>query len=174
METTLAGNLEPWKWDLIKERVRHGGISKCDREDADQECVVAVLQFQFDPAKAHGASERTALCAVINNTLVSFKRARHRAKARTERYLKLPEARRAMALDFAQLEKERALELGADVAGACAALPELEQSVCNALSQGLSEKSITSKLGITRHKLTLIKRNIKESLEQFGLREWVV
>jgi hypothetical protein len=54
------------KLNLIKSRARLLGFRRHDLEDAVQEVMLAVLEFEYAPEKSNGATETTALTTVID------------------------------------------------------------------------------------------------------------
>lgn len=69
------------KLDLVKSRARIMGFRRHDLEDAVQEVMLSVLEFEYDVEKSNGATETTALTTVIDRKLISLKRVnRRRAK----------------------------------------------------------------------------------------------
>jgi hypothetical protein len=67
--------VEKWKVALILRRAIRMGFRRHDLEDVQQQVVVELLAFTFDPAKSNGASETTVITALIDNTLKTIRRA---------------------------------------------------------------------------------------------------
>jgi DNA-directed RNA polymerase specialized sigma24 family protein len=66
------------KLALVQSRARIMGFRRHDLEDAVQEVMLSVLEFQYDPEQPNGGTETTALTTVIDRKLVSLKRVRRR------------------------------------------------------------------------------------------------
>ena len=66
------------KLDLVKSRARIMGFRRHDLEDAVQEVMLSVLEFQYDPEQPNGGTETTALITVIDRRLLILKRAKRR------------------------------------------------------------------------------------------------
>jgi integrase len=62
----------------INSRARRMGFRRQDLDDVQQQVSIALLQFTFDPSKSNGASERTAITAVIDRQLRKIRRTRTR------------------------------------------------------------------------------------------------
>lgn len=155
------GIFEPWKVKLICQRARRMGFRGCDLDDAQQQVVLALLDFRFDSAKSNGATEATALTAVIDRQLAMIRRSEARAKQR---------------LEIAQERCEEAYEatemiLAIDVASAIALLPELDQRICRELAQGNSINQLANTLGISWHSARAHIEAIRRHFEELGLGE---
>ena len=72
------GVLEPWKLELINRRTRQRGLRDDDFLDMQQLLVLEVLKFEFDPDKSNGATETTALTALIDRRLAMMRRGEQR------------------------------------------------------------------------------------------------
>ncbi|MFW6042007.1 MAG: hypothetical protein ACOC8M_03310, partial [Guyparkeria sp.] len=79
------GVIEQWKVDLITHRAKLQGFRPHELPDALQEAVLVVLEFEYDPNHANGATERTALVPIIDNRLRKMKRSATRYRAHVER-----------------------------------------------------------------------------------------
>lgn len=65
-DNSYDGVLDDWKLKLITRRARRMGFRDFELDDAQQQTVLALLHFRFDPARANGACESTAVTAVID------------------------------------------------------------------------------------------------------------
>jgi len=77
--------LEEWKAELIVARAKKKGFRGDRIADAQQEAILDVLSFKYDPANEAGASEATALTALIDRKLCFMLRGEIRARRRDER-----------------------------------------------------------------------------------------
>ncbi len=174
MANKYGALLEGWKLDLLEVRARRKGLRDCDLEDAEQEIVPAILNFTYDPANANGATETTALTAVIDKNLTAFQRASVRQRMRDHKYAELSglvegsQPREPMYPDH-----EPRLSRTMDVRAAVAGLTPLEQSVCAALSRGDSCLKIARDLRVTRYRLECIIEGIRDHFQDMGLGAWV-
>ncbi len=73
-KNNYASVIEKWKVDLIVSRARRLGFRRQDLDDAQQQIVVELLSFEFDPTRSNGATEETAVTALIDHQLLSLRR----------------------------------------------------------------------------------------------------
>ena len=157
------GVIEQWKVDLITHRAKLLGFRAHELPDALQEAVLVVLEFEYDPNHANGATERTALVPIIDNRLRKMKRSATRYRAHVERLGQ-------SALEFSREEVDpRVL----DVATVVADLTEREQAVCHGLADGLSKAQIARELGCGWHTVERVIRRLRKRFEELGLDGWV-
>ena len=83
LKKQYAGVFDEWKIDLALGRIRAIGFALSDWPDLMQELAIVMLEFRYDPAKANGATEETALYAVINRNLLYQLRTRCRESAKS-------------------------------------------------------------------------------------------
>lgn len=157
------GIIEKWKVNLIISRAKRCGFKPHELPDALQEAVLVVLEFKYDPDHAQGATERTALVAVIDNRLRKMKRAATRYRTHLER---LGDS----ATEFSRDEIDtRAM----DVASAIGDLSPREQQVCRGLADGLSVAQMAKWMGCGWHTVDRIIRRLRQRFEELGLEGWV-
>lgn len=174
MRNEYGALVEPWKVNLVLERARAKGFKACDLDDVQQEVVLAIWRFRFDPQKANGASERTALSALIDKRLMFLRRGRARARKHATAFRRhYPVPRNEGALDYAQEDRERSIACSLDVKELTAQWPAEERAVCAELAKGLSRRLVARKLGITRLRLDRIIRNVADNFIENGLNKWV-
>lgn len=155
------GVLESWKVRLICQRARRMGFRGSDLDDVQQQVVLALLDFQFDDKRANGASEATAITAVIDRQLAMIRRSEGREKRRRE------------------IAKEHCAEyyemtgnmLSLDVECAVQSLSGLDQQICRGLSRGDSFNQLAKSLGISWHAVRAHVEAIRHRFEQCGLIE---
>ena len=157
------GLVEPWKVDLIVARAKCMGF-RCDEiEDAQQELILDVMKFRYETAKSNGATETTALVALIDNRLKKLVRTRARYRAHVDRF------REDAELSYEPITgDERAI----DVRGVVASLAEREREVCRALGFGLTKHEIAKMLGCGWHTVDRIVSHIRQRFEECGLDAW--
>lgn len=158
------GILEPWKVRLICRRARQMGFRGQDLDDAQQQVVLALLDFRFDSAKSNGAKEATALTAVIDRQLALIRRSESRARRRIE-----------MAKDSCE-ESYEATEtiLVIDVKSAMKSLSNLDQRICRELALGSSINELARTLGIGWHAVQARIESIRQQFQLLGLAEPLV
>jgi len=162
MVETLSyeGLTEPWKVELLVRRAKRAGFRGKDLEDVQQELITHVIQFKYDPAKCNGASEATALTALINNKIKHLVRDGLRYGKYLDRFGKIAKQKyEPDDLDLGDLDVRLAIE----------ALPNDEQAVCKALGQGYTKEETQKHLGIGRMKLDRLIRQIHARFSKLGL-----
>lgn len=167
------GNLvETWKIRLINRRARRLGFRRQEWRDLQQEIILDMLSFRFDPAKSNGAKESTLLTAIIDNRLKAILRMTIRDRNRVD------QIRRDKGIGpsadenhpaFAQVDD--LTPLSADVRQVVDSLSPREQAICAALGRGESPAIIARQLGCGR---TTIRRHIENIRQRLGsLRGWI-
>ena len=157
------GVIEQWKVDLITHRAKLLGFRAHELPDALQEAVLVVLEFEYDPNHANGATERTALVPIIDNRLRKMKRSATRYRAHLER----------LGQSAPEFSREEVDPRVLDVASVVADLTEREQAVCRGLADGLSKAQIARELGCGWHTVERIIRRLRQRFEELGLDGWV-
>jgi DNA-binding NarL/FixJ family response regulator len=166
--------VETWKVELIVERARRKGVRKDDLEDAQQEVIRSVLRFQYDPAKSNGATEATALTALIDNHLTFLQRGAARRSKNHERYLRsLGIAENKPLPEPTGPDYDRLHGLVLDVREAVAKLTPAERAVCDALSLGIRRHRIAKELHLSRYGVDLMVKRIRDRFAALGLGDWV-
>ncbi|GJQ27334.1 MAG: hypothetical protein HBSAPP02_23660 [Phycisphaerae bacterium] len=156
---TYDGCIEQWKINLALSRIRAFGFSRDQWPDLLQCLALAISKVRFDPTK--GAKESTVLYVVINNHLISVRRAQAREDRRVTRH-------RSCA-DIRSISQLSPLDLQLDVRLAVAELPPLERSVCVGLMQGSTIRQIASDLGFTWNAVRRLVANVRARFAQLGL-----
>ena len=157
------GIIEKWKVNLIIHRAKRCGFRPHEIPDALQEAVLVVLDFEYDPGHANGATERTALTTVIDNRLRKMKRAAARYRMHVERF----------GLQANEFSAEEVDPRVVDVASAVADLSPREQQVCRGLADGLSVAQMAKWMGCGWHTVDRIIRRLRQRFEELGLEGWV-
>ena len=157
------GVIEQWKVDLITHRAKLLRFRPHELPDALQEAVLMVLEFEYDPNHANGATERTVLVTIIDNRLRKMKRSATRYRAHVERF----------GQDATEFSREEVDPRAIDVACAVADLTEREQTVCRGLADGRSIDEIAKQMGCGWHTVKRIIRRLRERFEELGLDGWV-
>lgn len=164
-----------WKADIIADRALKRGFRPDELDDVQQEIIPAVLAFRFDAEKSNGATERTALTALVNNRLTFIQRGRARQIKNHERYMESI----GMKVDkpFEEIADDvnpDAVALAFDVREAVAGLEPQERAVCAALSRGDNRLGIARAMGMTRCAMSRMIGHIREHFQAVGLDAWVV
>ena len=166
--------VEAWKVDLILDRARRKGFRQDEMEDVQQDVIQAVMDFRFEPEKSNGATENTALTALIDKQLTFIQRGRARHHKHHERFKELMGVRDGQPVQDAMVEsQERAIALALDVRKAVAKLTPQEQDICAALARGENRFNVAKGLGASRYELDRIIERIREQFQKRGLDAWV-
>ena len=167
--------IEKWKADIIADRALKRGFRPDELDDVQQEIVPAVLAFRFDSQKSNGATERTAVTALVNRRLTFIQRGRARQLKHHERYMELIGLKNDKPFEeIAEDVHPDAVAMTFDVREAVAGLPAQEQAVCAALSRGDNRLGIAKAMGLTRSAVECLIRRIREQFHAGGLDAWVV
>lgn len=153
------GIVERWKSDLIVARARRMGFRPDEITDVQQQIIQEVAAFHFAPVKSNGATEATALVALIDNNLKMICRTMARYRVRLDRLREEP-------IPSPEFEDQEKL---LDIRAAVAALPEREQRVCKALGEGYSKHEIAKLLHCGWHTVDRLIRRIRAHFEEIGL-----
>jgi hypothetical protein len=152
--SSYEGKVPQWKVNLALGRIRAFGFPKDQWQDVLQDVVVDIMKFRFDAARA--------LCAVVNNRLMSIMRGRERARERTRQH----------AAAAPVLYEDRT-ELELDVRSVVASLAPFEQTVCAGLARGDSRHQIALALGCGWYKVDRAVEAIRARFEKLGLEDWL-
>ena len=175
MGNTYAQLIEKWKVDIIADRALKRGFRPDELDDVQQEIVPAVLAFRFDSQKSNGATERTAVTALVNRRLTFIQRGRARQLKHHERYMELIGLKNDKPFEEVPDEvNPNAVAMAFDVRESVAGLPPQEQAVCAALSRGDNRLGIAKAMGITRSAVNRMIGHIREQFRAGGLDAWVV
>jgi len=157
-----GGLVELWKLELIVNRAKRIGLQWNDIQDLQQGIIREVMGFSYKSAKSNGATEATALTALIDNYLKKL----IRSEARYREHLGQFSCQ--VQRSYNPVPDER---LAMDVQDAVAALSKQECMVCQALSQGQSKSQIARTLGCGWHTVDRLIRRIRRRFEKLGLDE---
>ena len=156
--------LEPWKLELIVSRAKRMGLQCSDIQDVQQGVIREVICFSYKRAKSNGATEATALTALIDNYLKKLLRAEARYREHLRQF-----GYQTQRSDNPIPDKQLAI----DVRGAVELLPKKERLVCQSLGRGYSKYQIARMLGCGWYTVDRLVNRIREHFEKLGLDEWV-
>jgi RNA polymerase sigma factor (sigma-70 family) len=138
---------------------------RCDEiEDVQQELILDVMSFRYETAKSNGATETTALIALIDNRLKKMVRAQARYRAHVDQFRQ--EAERSYE---PLADDQRAI----DVRDVVETLPPREKKVSCLLGRGYSKHEIARMLGCGWHTVDRIVGRIRERFEECGPDVWM-
>jgi DNA-directed RNA polymerase specialized sigma24 family protein len=154
--------VDRWKLDLIRARAVRRGFRGADLSDVQQEVLLQVLGFRFQPER--GATEATALTALIDRRLSMARRRQRRYERHLERAETFTDASEA-ARSSRQEEISRSLDLQS-VVGSLA--PEY-QELCRMLSAGHSAGAIAHQLGCGWHTVKRRNERLRDIFVEMGM-----
>lgn len=142
--------IERWKLELIRARARRRGLRDGELDDAQQEIAIEVMAFRFRPERSNGATEATAVTAVIDRRLSMIRRRQRRYRQRFEV--------RAHAFLASGAEEEPAepvpdshLEVHTDIRAVLDGLQPEDRELCRRLADGMSIDAIAAQTGCGWH-----------------------
>ena len=169
MISLYEGVIETWKAQLALYRIQAMKFPKSDWPDLMQELVILIMGFNYDPANSKGASERTALFAVINRHLLFVMRGRKRDEENFERYLESlgvkPDGSYEGPLQYQEPESFLYLDVQQTVQG----LSEFDKRVAKELADGSRRIDIAEKFECDWKVINKSVQRIKAHFEEHGL-----
>jgi RNA polymerase sigma factor (sigma-70 family) len=159
------------KLNLIKSRARLMRFRRHDLEDAVQEVMLAVLEFEYEPEKPNGGSEATALTTIIDRKLVSLKRTRRRYAGLLDRATAQLAAEHQGCTDGPCIEDRSGEQLvaSAELDAVLAGLDSEAQQVARLLMDGQTQHAIAEALGMGWQRVARLIGVIREQLDEAGL-----
>jgi len=174
MTDAYAGLVEQWKVKLVMSRARKKGFGTDETEDLLQEVVLAIIEFEFDSGKSNGATERTALTALVDRKLKHMQRSASRRMKHERLYRELCGQYDAQNIPAESSECDPAdeISLKMDLGDMVARLSKIERIICKALSKGLPRSRIARKLQLSHGRIDRIIGRIRERFTTRDLHEW--
>jgi DNA-binding CsgD family transcriptional regulator len=152
------------KW--IASRARRMGFRGHDIEDVQQQILMVLIAFQFDPEKSNGASNRTVITAVIDRQLRCILRSRLRYANRITGSENIP----SEVIDTSYgINTARHISMLEDLAIARSHLSPTAQQICDALADGQSINEIAQQLELSWHTIRKHVDAIRECFSSLGL-----
>lgn len=166
---SYEGVVETWKVRLAVSRIRAFKLPKSDWDDALQDIVIAIHEFEFDPRRAAGAQESTALCQLINNLLCNKVRSLVRHRRKMENYT--AEANIEFDEETGEAVDPQPQEesiVAADVASVVASLSPRQREVCVRYARGESLRKIGRVMGLRWDRVRGLLRSSRRRFERAG------
>jgi RNA polymerase sigma factor (sigma-70 family) len=168
------GMVQPEVTRLIISRARRYGINRADIDDLQQQIVPVLAKFQFDPARANGASPTTVMTEVIDRQIKAHLRAKHRYQKRIERLQNMTDdPNRSDTVAPVHVPEQEHMNLRIDLQDILAQMTPRDREVCQHLSHGLSVTAIAAELGCGRDTVGRAVARIRQAFEAAGLRAWI-
>ena len=161
MENRYDGVVGPEVVKHAVKKMRQMGFPRDEWEDLLQELAIEVLAFRFQEGKSNGATRTTALCAMVNNRLISLWRSR-------QRYL-----RRLELLEPDESCDAPPMGLAADVRDALAAMTPKERQVCRGLVEDVSISQMARLMRCHRATVRRLINGVRHAFRRLGLNGWV-
>ncbi|MCL2645402.1 MAG: helix-turn-helix domain-containing protein [Phycisphaerales bacterium] len=158
-----AGMVPPEVLELIARRVRYYRIRADEHDDLQQQIVPLLMEFRYDPAISNGASETTAMTAVIDNQIKVHRRANRRHQRRIER----------MQTQVRESTTDATADLRLDLKNAMTQLSEQDRVICQHLAQGHTTTDIAQRLNCCRATVDHAVWRIRKTFEDTGLKIWI-
>ena len=157
--------LPRWKLDLIRARAIRHGFCGADLEDVQQEIAIEALAFGFRRDRANGATEATALTAMIDRRLAMARRRERRYQRRLDQVRGFAD----LSAEPTEPSCEERITSVLDVRSAIATLSPVDQEICRALADGDSIDAIAQRLGCGWHTVKRQVDRLRERFAQMGL-----
>lgn len=135
------------------------GFTGADLHDAVQEVAIRLSSFTYDHAKSNGASEKTAVRAIIRNTVLKMRRSRTRYGRRLAAY------RQDLGQEAGSYEDHHHSE----VWEAVASLDAQDQAIAKGLAASKSIHELAQKLGLTWYRVQRAVDRIRHHFKAQGL-----
>jgi len=163
----MPQTIERWKLELIRRRAVRCGLRSHDLADAVQEVALAVMNFTFQAERSNGASEKTALTALVDRRLAMIRRRTARYRRRFEALEWSPDASQEQA-EPTEPSGEPQLDTVADTQAVVARLSPEDQQLCRLLSEGLSTAEIARRMGCGWHTIKRRMERLRAEFERMG------
>ncbi len=162
-----------WKTDLIQIRARRLGFQTHELEEIQQDLLPNVVDFRFDPSKANGGTERTALTKIIDNQLIKIVRSRGRYQKMVNTVAEQTQHDKACREDLAEATGITEWDRQHDVADCLQRLDDNDRLVCEALADGEAVSQIARRLGLSWSAMESVIARIRQRFTAMGLDAWV-
>ena len=157
--------IDRWKLDLVRARAVRLGFRGADLADVQQEVLLEVMSFQFQPARA---TESTVLIALIDRRLCMARRRQHRYQRHLKRIQKQMEVESCCS-DAVEPGHAEKINRNCDVQQVVARLEPKDQELCRMLSAGESIETIANQLDCGWHTVKRRIDRLREVFEEMGV-----
>ena len=166
--SNYKGVIEEWKVALILAIAKKRGVPKDEWEDVVQELILDVKKFQYDAANEAGATEATAIAAVIERRIIDM----FRSKKREQKMMRKFQQLREVNTDSVDAHEET-IDLPLDVITALETLKPTEYKVCALLMKGKTSEYIAKRLKWTWRKMDSVTSHIGHQFTKHNLGHYV-
>lgn len=168
------GLVDAWKVQLIAARARRKGFDADKIQDAQQEIILDVIAFEYDPANPAGASEETILRRLIDGKLCNMLRSEMRRKKHESLYADMKSSGHFKDSEEQPITSDQSdLPLIAfdDI---LKSLDDVTAEACRMITHGYSRREIAESLGVCERTVRNMIVRIREHLERAGYQGWGV
>lgn len=173
LANSYCGIVEPNVPRLVVSRARRLRISGDEIDDLQQQIVPKLATFEYDPAKANGATLNTVLTVVVDRQILAHLRAKRRHEQRVERLRAMSDLASSRFAWPEQVAKPEPVDLRMDIAAAMDRLDERDRAICHRLGEGHTIKAIAEHVGCCRDTVSRAILRIRQVFTEAGLREWI-
>jgi DNA-binding NarL/FixJ family response regulator len=142
------------------------GFKRHDIEDVQQQILLVLMGFEYNPEKSNGASGQTAITAVIDRQLRQYRRTRNRYTDHVTGSENMP---RHVVDSSYGVDQATHISMLADLAKARTLLSPIEQQISDALADGQSINEIAKTMKMNWHTVNKHVASIRDCLESLGL-----
>ena len=160
--------IDQWKLKLVRARAVRLGFRGADLDDVQQDVLIEVMMFRFQPDRANGANEKTALTALIDRRLLMARRQRHRYQQRLERIQQWTDPQNA-GIDCEQANHEERTSRRLDFGVLFETLTPEDRALCDALISGESIASIADRLQCSWHTVKRRLDHLRQRVVEMGV-----
>lgn len=147
---------------LIRRRAHKMGFRGANLDDAQQEIVMDVLSFQYQPEKSNGATEQTALISYVDGRLATIRRTQKRYRRNVEQF----------ALGTSdEVRQDSSMEI--DIHEALTRLSDRDRDLCEGLMNQECLHDIAKRWGCSWHTVARRLACLRKRFQSLGLDQWV-
>jgi len=172
MVSVCPSTIDRWKVKLVRARAIRSGFRGADLDDVQQDVLIEVLLFRYQPERANGASETTALISLIDRRLLMARRQRRRYQQRISRIQQWTDPEDA-EIDPKQTNHEERTACCLDIQKLLATLTPEDRVICERLANGESIESIANRLDCSWHTVKRRIERLRELLIEMGVDGYV-
>jgi len=157
---------------LVRARALRQGFRGDDLKDVLQEVLLEVMGFEFQPARANGATESTVLTSLIDRRLSMARRRRQRYQRHLDRFHQRTDLNRNGS-DIIEMGHETQIDRSLDVQNVLTKLEPADRELCKMLSAGMSVEAIANQLSCGWHTVKRRIDRLRRYFEEMGLDGYV-
>jgi RNA polymerase sigma factor (sigma-70 family) len=169
-----GAQVESWKIDLIVLRGKRMGFDEHDLADLQQQIVLALQNFLYDPRRANGAAESTVVVALIDRQLRMARRKATRYRKRMEQlHEEREDDQESKSNPHPLPHYEDRGQLKLDVRQALEKLDPRDRQICQALAGGTPIHQIAQEQGCGWYTIKRRMDHIRDYFQKIGLSGWL-